>query len=366
VLYPEKVAQVFVYEGLERLDVERVEAGEIVAISGIPEVAIGETIGDINDPRPLPPIVVEAPTVRMTFGVNTSPMSGREGQWCTSRKLKERLARELERNVALRVGPTDSADTFLVSGRGELHLAILIETMRREGYEFQVSSPEVILREDPESGETLEPIEEVHIEVPDSQWGIVVEMLGQRKGQMVDMHQDDNGTVRCTYLVPTRGLLGFRQGFLTATRGMGVLNTLFHGYAPYAGAIRRRVGASLVAWEAGLATSYALENAQERGTLFIRPGVEVYEGMVVGQTPRDEDIAINVAKKKHLTNHRSSNADVMVHLDAPLDLSLDDAIEYIGEDELVEVTPKSIRMRKRILDTEDRRKTRVQAVKELA
>jgi len=356
-LRPEKVAQVFVHEGLERLEVERAEAGEIVALSGIAVAAIGETITDAADPRPLPPIVVEAPTVRMTFGINTSPMAGREGTWCTTRKLRERLERELEHNVALRVEPTESADTFLVSGRGELHLAILIETMRREGYEFHVSSPEVIMREDPETGETLEPVEEVHIEVPEAYWGVVVEMLGQRRGQLVDMHHSDQGTVRCSYLAPTRGLLGFRQGFLTATRGTGVLNALLHGYAPYAGTIRRREGGSLVAWEAGLATAYALENAQERGQLFIRPGIEVYEGMIIGQTSREEDIAINVAKKKHLTNHRAASADILVHLEAPIDLSLDDAIEYIAEDELVEVTPKNIRLRKRILNTEDRRRS---------
>ncbi|MGQ9552956.1 MAG: translational GTPase TypA [Anaerolineae bacterium] len=359
-IYAERVAQVFIHEGLERIDVERAMAGEIVAITGIPDAGIGETIADAANPRSLPPIVVEAPTVRMTFGVNTSPLAGREGQWSTSRKLKERLERELERNVALRVEPADTAGTFLVSGRGELHLAILIETMRREGYEFQVSAPEVILREDPETSETLEPFEEVHIEVPDAYWGLVVEMLGQRKGQLVDMRQDNNGTIHCIYLVPTRGLLGFRQAFLTATRGTGVLNTIFSSYYPYVGNIRRRTHGSLVAWEAGLATAYALENAQERGQLFIHPGVEVYEGMIVGQTPRDEDIAINVAKRKHLTNHRASNADIMVPLDTPFDMSLDDAIEYIAEDELVEVTPKSIRLRKRILATEDRRKARIE------
>ncbi len=215
-----------------------VTAGEIVALTGIPDVNIGETITDPNDPRPLPPIIVEEPTVRMTFGVNTSPLSGREGTWVTSRKLKERLERELERNVALRVAPTDAADTFLVSGRGELHLAILIETMRREGYEFQVSAPEVILHEDPDTGEMLEPMEEVHVEVPDQYSGVVVEMLGPRKGQMTNLRQGDNGTVYYTYLVPTRGLLGFRQSFLTATRGTGIVHSIFYGYEPYAGPIQ--------------------------------------------------------------------------------------------------------------------------------
>jgi GTP-binding protein len=360
-LHAEKIAQLFLHEGLERVDVEEAFAGEIVALTGIAEVNIGDTVTDLANPQPLPRIVVEAPTVRMTFGVNTSPLAGREGQWCTSRKLKERLDRELERNVALRVEPTDSADTFLVSGRGELHLAILIETMRREGYEFQVSKPEVILQLDPATGETMEPVEEVHVEVPDGYSGVVVEMLGQRKGQLVDMHQGTNGstgTAYYTYLVPTRGLLGFRQAFLTATRGTGIVHSLFYDYAPYAGPIRGRGTGSMTAWEPGMATAYALFNAQERGRLFILPGIEVYEGMIVGQSAREGDLPINVAKKKHLTNHRSSSGDELVHLDAPISMSLDDAIEYITDDELVEVTPKSIRLRKRILNTEDRRKQR--------
>ena len=359
-LHVEKIAQVYVFEGLDRIEVDEATAGEVVAVSGIGEIGIGETITDVENPRPLPPIVVDAPTVRMTFGVNTSPMGGREGHWSTSRKLKERLDRELERNVALRVAPTSSAETFLVSGRGELHLAILIETMRREGYEFQVSAPEVIMQTDPVTGETLEPIEEVLIEVPEQYSGVVVEMLGPRRGRIVDMRVAEDGTVHYTFHVPTRGLLGFRQSFLTATRGTGLLHSIFHGYAPHTGAIRRRSGGSLVAWEAGLSTAYALFNAQERGVLFIPPGVEVYEGMIVGRTPRDEDLAINVAKKKHLTNHRSSNADELVHLDTPIEMSLDDAIDYIADDELVEVTPKNIRLRKRILSTEDRRKERKQ------
>ncbi|PKO24027.1 MAG: translational GTPase TypA [Chloroflexi bacterium HGW-Chloroflexi-1] len=357
-LHAEKINQIFIHEGLARLEVEEVTAGEIVALTGIPEVNIGDTITDPEDPRPLPPIVVDKPTVRMTFGINTSPLTGREGQWSTGRKLRERLDRELERNVALRVEPTDAADSFLVSGRGELHLAILIETMRREGYEFQVSAPEVILHRDPDTGETLEPMEEVYVEAPEEYRGVVVEMLGQRRGQLTDMHPGDNGSVYYTYLAPTRGLLGFRQAFLTATRGMGIVHSMFHSYAPYAGAIRQRTNGSLVAWEAGLATAYAMFNAQERGRLFIVPGTEVYEGMIVGRTARDEDLAINVAKKKHLTNHRASSADELVHLDSPILMSLDDAIEYIGEDDLVEVTPKSIRLRKRILNTEERRKAK--------
>jgi GTP-binding protein len=357
-LHPEKINLVFVHEGLERREMSEVQAGEIVALTGITEVNIGDTIADAADPRPLPPISVEAPTVRMTFGVNTGPFSGREGQWCTSRKLKERLERELERDVALRVDPTDSADTFLVSGRGELHLAILIENMRREGYEFQVSAPEVILREDPDTGQVLEPVEELHVEVPEDYSGVVVEMLGTRKGQLTNMQRAENGIVYYTYLIPTRGLLGLRQAFLTATRGTGIIHTIFYDYLPHAGPIRQRTTGSLVAWENGLSTSYALFNAQERGRLFIGPGVDVYEGMIVGRASRDDDLTLSVTKKKHLTNHRAAGGDDLVHLDSPIMLSLDDAIDYIADDELVEVTPKSFRLRKRILNTEDRRSAR--------
>jgi GTP-binding protein len=362
-MHQEKIAQLFIYEGLERLEVQEASAGEIIAMAGIPEVTIGETIADGANPIALPTISVEEPTVRMTFGVNTSPFAGREGTWVTSRKLKERLERAIERDVALRVEPTDAADTFLVSGRGELHLAILIETMRREGYEFQVSAPEVIFHEDPDTGEKLEPVEEVHIEVPEPYSGVVVEMLGPRKGQMTNMRQGANGatgTVYYTFLVPTRGLLGFRQSFLTATRGMGIVHSIFYGYEPHMGTIKSRQTGSLVAWENGVSTSYALFNAQERGKLFLGPGVEVYEGMVVGRRPTEDDLALSVTKKKHLTNHRSSTGDELVHLETPINMSLDDYLEYIAEDELVEVTPKSIRMRKRILGTEDRKKDKKQ------
>lgn len=360
-IHQERIGQVFIYEGLERLEVAETTAGEIIALTGIPEVNIGETIADADNPRALPLITVEEPTVRMTFGVNTSPFSGREGTWVTSRKIKERLERALERDVALRVEPTDSADTFLVSGRGELHLAILIETMRREGYEFQVSAPEVILHDDPDTGERLEPVEEVYIEVPEPYSGVVVEMLGPRKGQMTNMHQGSNGasgTVYYTFLVPTRGLLGFRQSFLTATRGLGIVHSVFYGYEPYLGLIKARQTGSLVAWENGISTQYALFNAQERGRLFLGPGVEVYEGMIVGRRPTEDDLVLSVTKKKHLTNHRSSTGDELVHLDSPIVMSLDDCLEYISDDELVEVTPKSIRMRKRILGADDRKKDR--------
>ncbi len=353
---PAKIAQLFVYQGLERREVEEVTAGDIVAITGMTDASIGETIADAADPRQLPPIKVEEPTVRMTFGINNGPFGGREGTFVTSRKLRERLYQEIERDVALRVEDTDSADQFLVAGRGELHLAILIENMRREGYEFQVSKPEVILRETDAGVE--EPYEILDIEVSGAFQGPVVEMLGQRKGQMRDMRVWEDGSVHFTYYVPTRGLLGFRQHFLTATRGEGIMNSLFGGYGPYAGELQTRNFGSLIAWEQGSATSYGLHAAQERGQLFITPGTDVYEGMIVGQHIREDDLEVNVARKKHLTNIRSSNAEESMRLDSPRNLSLDDCIEYIAEDELVEVTPKSLRMRKKILNTDERRRVR--------
>ena len=353
---PAKIAQLFVYQGLERREVEEVTAGDIVAITGMTDASIGETIADAADPRQLPPIKVEEPTVRMTFGINNGPFGGREGTFVTSRKLRERLYQEIERDVALRVEDTDSADQFLVAGRGELHLAILIENMRREGYEFQVSKPEVILRETDAGVE--EPYEILDIEVSGAFQGPVVEMLGQRKGQMRDMRVWEDGSVHFTYYVPTRGLLGFRQHFLTATRGEGIMNSLFGGYGPYAGELQTRNFGSLIAWEQGSATSYGLHAAQERGQLFITPGTDVYEGMIVGQHIREDDLEVNVARKKHLTNIRSSNAEESMRLDSPRNLSLDDCIEYIAEDELVEVTPKSLRLRKKVLNTDERRRVR--------
>ena len=351
---PGKIAQVFVHQGLDRIETEEVEAGEIVAVTGLPEIFIGETIADPIQPQALPPIRVEEPTVRMTFGVNTSPFSGKEGTWSTSRKLRERLFKELESNVSLRVNETDQPDTFIVSGRGELHLAILIETMRREGYEFEVAKPEVIYRE--KDGETLEPFEEVYIEVAEPHMGSVVEMLGGRRGLMTDMRHGDDGTVYLQYTVPTRGLLGFRSDFLTVTRGTGVMHALFAGYHPLAGEMSTREHGSLVAWEAGVSTSYGLNNAEGRGMLFIGPGIQVYEGMVVGQHIRDTDLTVNVCKKKHLTNVRSSTSDIAVRLTPPRNMSLDDCIEYLSADELLEVTPQNLRIRKRILDTETRRR----------
>ena len=351
---PGKIAQVFVHQGLERLEVEEAEAGEIVAVTGLPEIFIGETIADPIEPQALPPIRVEEPTVRMTFGVNTSPLSGKEGTWSTSRKLRERLFKELESNVSLRVQETDQPDVFIVSGRGELHLAILIETMRREGYEFEVARPEVIFHE--KDGEMLEPFEDVYIEVAESYLGPAVEQLGARRGLMVNMRHSDGGTVHLQYKIPTRGLLGFRSDFLTITRGTGVMHALFAGYEPLSGEINTREHGSLVAWEPGVSTSYGLKNAEDRGSLFLGPGVEVYEGMVVGQHIRDTDLTVNVCKKKHLTNMRSSTGDIAVRLTPPRVMSLDDSIEYLGPDELLEVTPQSLRIRKRLLNTEERRR----------
>jgi GTP-binding protein len=351
----ERARYLFIHQGLERVEVEEAEAGEIVAISGLEGIAIGETLADLEQPEALPPIHVEEPTVRMTFSVNTSPMAGREGKWSTSRRLRERLFNETRNNVALRVEETESADSYIVSGRGELQLAVLIETMRREGYEFQVSRPEAIFKTT-ENGDVLEPFEELHVDTSADTVGAVVEMLGARRGRMMDMSPNPDNTTHLTYSIPTRGLLGFRYQFLTATRGMGVMNTIFDGYQPLAGVINARNSSSLVAWEAGVTSTYGLKNAEERGILFIGPGVEVYEGMVIGETLRGLDVVVNVCKKKHLTNMRSSNKDIEIRLTPPRDLSLDEAIEYLAEDELLEVTPQNFRIRKKILSTEERGK----------
>src|SRR5436190_16010862 len=349
---PTKVTAVFTFSGLDREEVEAVEAGDIVAIAGVGDATIGETIADAADPRPLPPIRVEEPTLRMSFKVNDSPFAGREGTYVTSRKLRERLYAELERDVALRVADTESPDTLVVSGRGELHLAILIETLRREGYEFQVSRPEVIYKD--EGGEQLEPYEQLEVEVAQDVLGTVVELAGRRRGALVDMKYREDGSAHCVYRIPTRGLLGFRQAFLTNTRGKGVMNTLFAGYGPYAGSIESRDLGSLIAFEAGTTTMFGLNQAQERGQLFIGPGVEVYEGMVVGEHIRDRDLEVNVVRKKHLTNMRSSNSDIAAKLDGLRELSLDDAVEFLADDELLEVTPATYRIRKRVLAKQDR------------
>ncbi len=352
---PESAKYLYTFQGLNKIEIEEASAGDIVSLAGLEGIGIGETLADPANPIALPTIKVEEPTVRMTFGVNTSPFSGKEGKYGTSRNLRERLFEELRTNVALRVEETDSAENFLVSGRGELHLGILIETMRREGYEFQVSRPEVIFHK-ADDGALLEPFEEVHIETSNETVGVVVEMLGSRRGKMMDMQASGEGTTRMVFIVPTRGLLGFRYQFLTSTRGAGVMHTIFHGYDEMAGAMATRSNGSIVAWEAGSTTAYALKSAEDRGTLFVGPGVEVYEGMVVGENSRSGDMPINVCKKKHLTNIRSARGDMEIRLTPPRQMSLDEAIEYLADDELLEVTPESYRIRKRILDTEERGK----------
>ena len=349
-----RVSQVFVSEGLKRVAVERASAGEIVAIAGVADVQIGDTLADPEAPIALERLSIDEPTVRMTFGVNTSPFAGREGRWCTSRQLRARLWRELETNVALRVDETDSADVFLVSGRGELHLAILVETMRREGYEFQVSRPEVITRE--QDGRIVEPVEHLVIDTMEEYLGPVNEALGKRQAQLQNVHNDGRGNMRLEFTIPTRGLIGFRQVFLTATRGNGVMASRLLGYEPWAGDINPTRNGALVAWETGTATTYGLANAQERGVTFIEPGTAVYEGMIVGLHSREDDLAVNVCKEKKQTNIRSSNSEIAVRLTPATRLSLEQALDLIGDDELVEVTPAGFRLRKRLLSLEERRK----------
>ncbi|SMP28371.1 GTP-binding protein [Laceyella tengchongensis] len=347
-----KVGQVFTHQGLARVEVEEAFAGDIIALTGLGKVGIGDTLCDINHPDPLPPITVEEPTLRMMIGINTSPFAGQDGTYLTSRKIRERLYNEAEKDVALRVEDTDSADHFMVSGRGELHLSILIENMRREGYEFQVSKPEVIIKVI--DGKKYEPYEQVEIEVSSEQQGAVVELLGKRKGQLLDMTVLDSGNIQFVYKAPSRGLLGFRLQLLTATRGEALMNTLFAGYEPYAGEIETHDFGSLIAWESGTATTYALHSAQERGQLYITPGTEVYEGMVVGQHIRENDLEVNVCKKKHLTSIRRATAEEALRLDTPRQLSIDDALEIMKEDELLEITPKTFRLRKKYLARNER------------
>ncbi|MBN2555061.1 MAG: translational GTPase TypA [Anaerolineales bacterium] len=353
-MFAESVRYLYKFQGLERIEIEEAEAGEIVVLAGLDEIAIGETLADPEHPVALPTIIVEEPTVRMTFGVNSSPFAGRHGRWGTSRKIRERLYQETRTNVALRVEDTQSADKFVVSGRGELHLGILIETMRREGYEFEVSRPEVILKK--EDMGWMEPYEEVYVETSKDTVGTVVEMLGGRRGEMLNMEESASDSVRLTYLVPTRGLLGFRYQFMTATRGEGFMHTIFSGYRPMAGGSFGRAQGSLIAWEPGVTTTYGLKNAEERGILFLDSGDEVYEGMVVGEHQRPGDLSVNICKKRHVTNMRQSFKEIDTRLSPPRKMSLDEAIEYLAEDELLEITPKTYHIRKRILDTRNRAK----------
>ncbi len=341
-----KISGLMTFLGLGRVPVASVEAGDIAALAGIPGVNIGDTLADAAHPEALPPIAIEKPTVKMIFSVNNSPFAGREGEFCTSRNLRDRLMKELDNDVALRVEGNASADELTVSGRGELHLAILIEKMRREGYELQVSRPEVIFKE--ENGATLEPAEDVWIEVPEQYSGLVIQKMSARKGELKNM-STENGVASFHFFISTRGLIGFRSEFMIETRGMGVVNSLFAGYFPKFDAVPSSPHGSLVVHESGNSTAYALLRSQERGVMFIGPGVEVYEGQVVGQNAKAEDIAVNVCKQKQLTNFRAKTDAVTNDLIPPRELTLEQALEYIGEDELVEVTPKSIRLRKRVL-----------------
>ncbi|CDF58244.1 translational GTPase TypA [Thermobrachium celere] len=343
-----KVVTLYTFNGLKREEIEEGQVGDIVAVAGISDINIGETISDIENIEALPFVQIDEPTLSMTFSVNDSPFAGKEGEYVTTRHLRDRLFRELETNVALRVKETDSPDAYEVSGRGELHLSILIETMRREGYEFQVSKPQVIYKEI--DGVLHEPIEYLTIDVPEEYMGAVMEKLGTRKAEMVNMTSAINGYVRLEFKIPARGLIGYRNEFLTDTKGNGIMNHVFYGYEPYKGDIQERSRGALVAFETGEAVTYGLYNAQERGTLFITPGTPVYQGMIVGICSRNEDIDVNVCKKKHVTNMRAAGSDEALRLSPPMELTLEKCIELISSDELIEVTPKSIRMRKKILD----------------
>ena len=347
-----KIAKLFTYVGLKRTEVESVQAGDIVCLSGIPDINIGDTICDSNNPEKIDFVDIDEPTVSMTFSVNNGPFAGREGQFVTSRHIRDRLFKELERNVSLRVKETESADSFEVCGRGELHLSVLIETMRREGFELLVSRPKVIIKEI--DGVKCEPIERLVVNVPDDCIGNVIEKLGRRKAEMINMEPAEVGHTKVEFKIPARGLIGYRTEFLTDTKGEGTMNSIFDSYEPYKGEVQSRTRGVLVAFEQGTSITYGLYNAQERGELFIGPGVEVYEGMIVGINSRNEDISINVCKEKHLTNTRASGSDDALRLVPPIKLSLEKAIEFIEEDELVEITPKNIRLRKKILDNKTR------------
>ena len=349
-----KIAKLFTYMGLKRVEVDEVDAGDIVAISGIPDISIGDTICDLANPEKIPFVNIDEPTVSMTFSVNNGPFAGQEGEFVTSRHIRDRLFKELERNVSLRVKETASPDSFEVCGRGELHLSVLIEEMRREGYELLVSRPKVIFKEI--DGVKCEPIEDLVVNVPDDAIGTVIEKLGRRKAEMKNMEPAEAGHTKIEFKIPARGLIGYRTEFLTDTKGTGTMNSIFDCYEPYKGDIQARTRGVLVAFEQGTSITYGLYNAQLRGELFIGPGVEVYEGMIVGINSRNEDISINVCKEKHLTNTRASGSDDALRLVPPLQLSLEKAIEFIAEDELVEVTPKNIRLRKVILNNKDREK----------
>jgi len=349
-----KVNYLYKFKGLKKVEVEEAEAGDIVVVAGLGDVNIGDTVCDPMCIDPIAFVNIDEPTLSMNFSVNNSPFAGKEGDYVTSRHIRDRLFKELETNVSLRVEETDSADTFKVSGRGELHLSVLIETMRREGFEFQVSRAKVIYKE--VDGTLFEPMERLTIDTPEETVGVVIEKIGVRKGEMVDMKPGNEGFTRLEFKIPARGLIGYRNEFLTDTKGNGIMNHIFDGYEEYKGDIPQRTRGSMVAWEQGESVVYGLFNAQERGDLFIGAGVNVYEGMIVGENARTDDIVINVCKKKHLTNIRASGSDEALRLTPPITLSLEQSLEFLNDDELLEVTPKSLRLRKKILDTELRAK----------
>ncbi|MGN8945560.1 translational GTPase TypA [Bariatricus sp. HCP28S3_E4] len=350
-----KISKLYEFDGLNKVEVKKATIGSIVAISGIADISIGDTICSVDQPRPIEFQKISEPTIAMQFIVNDSPFAGQEGKFVTSRHIRERLFRELNTDVSLRVEETENTDSFKVSGRGELHLSVLIENMRREGYEFAVSKAEVLYKTD-ENGKKLEPMELAYIDVPDEFTGVVIDKLSQRKGELRNMGMSNGGYTRMEFSIPARGLIGYRGDFLTDTKGNGIMNTAFDGYAPYKGDIQYRNQGSLIAFETGEAVAYGLFNAQDRGTLFIGPGEKVYAGMVVGQNAKTDDIELNVCKTKHLTNTRSSSADEALKLTPPKVLSLEEALDFIDTDELLEVTPKSLRIRKKILDPKMRKR----------
>ncbi|NLL80855.1 MAG: translational GTPase TypA [Tissierellia bacterium] len=361
ILNPEKqekirISKLYEFEGLNRVEVDEAKIGSIIAITGIDDIQIGDTICPIDRPEPLPFVKISEPTLAMTFSVNNSPFAGREGKFVTSRQIRNRLYRELQTDVSLRVEDTDSTDSFKVSGRGELHLSVLIENMRREGYEFQVSKPEVLYKD--VDGKRYEPMEKVNIDVSADFIGTVIDKLGQRKGELVSMSEATSGYARLIFSIPARGLIGYRQEFLTDTKGNGIMNSIFDGYEPYKGDISSRKDGSIIAFETGEATTYGLHAAQERGVLFIEPGTQVYEGMIIGSSPKGQDIEINVTKKKAQTNIRASGSDEALRLSPVKEMSLEEALEFIEDDELIEVTPLNYRIRKRILNLNQRYKSK--------
>jgi len=351
-----KITNIYEFEGLNRVEVEESKVGSIVAVTGVEGIHIGDTICDVEHPEPLPFVRISEPTIAVTFSVNNSPFAGRDGKYITSRQIRNRLFKELQTDVSLRVEETDSTDAFKVSGRGELHLSVLIENMRREGFEFQISKPEVLYKY--EDDKRLEPMEIVTIDVSEAYIGSIIEKLGQRKGELISMTEASGGYARLIFSIPARGLIGYRQEFMTDTKGNGILNSIFDSYSPYKGDIPTRKEGSIISFETGEATAYGLHSAQERGTLFITPGTSVYEGMVIGSSPKGLDIEVNVCRKKHQSNVRASGSDEALRLSPPREMSLENALEFIEEDELIEITPSTFRIRKKILETNKRHKSR--------